>query len=344
MLFKKHTGSDEFKALLGFLYNSNNFENIATDAELAEEDIAELVGKDVIDLANAHYHSQNFGVGGEDYKLLDELVQHIQLPVAYLANASFASHTDVSHGEDGRKVVIDNENQKMAWQWMIDKDDEAMMNKAHKTIDRLLAFLERNVDKLKVQTSGEGEPPVYKYVWKDSDKRKEAMSLLISSAKIFNDIFPIDNSRRFYLTIVPFLKEAERKHLLPVLGRTLYDKIKADLLEPTGYDDSKSILAQARIALAYYALNIAVRRLSIRILPNGLFQDYVSDRLDRNAKRPADKSDRNALAASLRQDADHELDNLAKILEKQKMAELSQTYEPRSPIAHVKSTDKIVRL
>lgn len=346
MLFEPTTGADELKSLVGFLYNSNSFENIATDVAIAEEEITEVVGEDVMKLANDHYDSENFGQGGEDFKLLDDLVRHIQLPVAYQAVAAYAAHTDVSHGEDGRKVVIDNENQKMAWQWMLDKDDEAMISKAHKTTDRLLAFLERHVNELKVEIppEEEGEDPEYKYVWRDSEKRKEAMSLLISTPKMFNDIFPIDNSRRFYLTIVPFIKEAERKHLLPVLGATLYKEIKDALISEEGYADTKGILIQARIALAYFTLNIAVRRLAIRILPNGIFQDYVSERMDRNARTPAAAKDRAALIASLRQDADHELDNLAKIMTKKKIEELALIYEPRSPIAHIKSDGNIMRL
>jgi len=94
--------------------------------------MAELIGQALMDKAQSHYGSTNYNSPDALYQLLNDIVHYIQLPVAYYAYHNFAAHTDISHGEDGRKVVIDPENQKMAWEWMINRDDNATLNKAHK--------------------------------------------------------------------------------------------------------------------------------------------------------------------------------------------------------------------
>jgi hypothetical protein len=324
MLFNKNSnGADELKELLGFLYASNNFHNIKTDIMLAEEDMSELIGQPVMARAQNHYTSEDYGAGGE-HQLNDDLVRQIQLPVAYYSYAAFAAHTDVSHGEDGRKVTIDKENQSIAWDWMIDRDDEAIINKAHKTTDRLIAFLEKNADNIDE--------------WKNSGERKAANGLLISSAKIFNEIFPIDNSRRFFLKIIPFIREAERKHILPVLGKTKYDEIKAELEAGT---NTNELLPLIRVPLAYYSLSLAVQRLSVSLLPNGIFQDYI---VSSKGKNPAPTDVRKNMTKLLYDDATFELQNLQKELAKKQAEDDAVDYEPESPGARIKSDSKIFRL
>lgn len=328
MIFNKsNNGADELKKHLGFLYASNSFDNIKTDVMLAQEDMAALISAAVMTKAEAHYQSDNYGTGST-YALLDQLVDHIQLPIAYYAVAAYAAHTDVSHGDDGRKVVIDNENQKIAWQWMIDRDDESIINKAHKTTDRLIGFLETNANAITE--------------WKDSDQRKSANGLMIPNAEIFNKIFPIDRSRRFFQQIVPFIEEAQRKHIKPVLG-DLYADIKT-ALEAGTYTDADNLLLLIRVPLAYFALSTAARRLSVKMLPNGIFQDYVSDRLDTKARMAAPAKDRNALAAALYQDASFELENLQKELARLKSEAEQTTYTPVDPIAFMNPDNLIFRL
>lgn len=331
MLFNKNNyGTAELKALIGFLWASVNFDNIKTDIMLTEEDIVGYIGQAVYDKAQAHYSSANYESAGEEFKLLNDLVHYIQLPVAYYAYYNFAAHTDISHGEDGRKVTIDNENQKMAWEWMIERDDDATLNKAHKTMDRLIAFLEKNSEEIEE--------------WQDSEAQKAARSLFINTTGDFDKIFPIDNSRRFFIKIIPFLKEAERKHLLPVLGKTRYDAMKAAITSGDLTDAQKSMLAFINVPLAYFSLSIAIKRLSINLMPNGIFQDYTGDRLTQKAKQPAPTDVRKEIGNSLLQDAVFELQNLQKEISKLDAEAANETYVPVDPAGHVKSDTPIFRI
>lgn len=308
MLFNKsNNGQEELKELLGFLYASDNFANIKTDIELAEEDLTELIGQDVYDRAQAYYNNPV-----PVNEISAKLVKHIQLPVAYYAYHSFAAHTDVSHSQDGRKVIIDPNNEKIAWDWMIDRDDEAILNKAHKTTDRLIAFLEKNADDITE--------------WNESDAQKAVRRLFIPSVKIFNQIFPIDNSRRFFLKLIPFMDEVERKFLKPVLGNR-FDLIKAAIEagDTSAYGD---LIQRIRIPVAYFTLSIAIRRLSINLLPSGIFQDYISDRLSLKARQPASVNVRTEVAKALQYDGDLELSSLQKELTKLDTEAAGETYEP----------------
>jgi hypothetical protein len=329
MLFNKsQNGQEELKALLGFLHASNKFANIETDIMLEHEAMTELIGKPVMDKAQAHYITANYNTGGE-YKLLDDLVHYIQLPIAYYATHNYAAHNDVGHGDDGRKVKIDTANEKMAWEWMIIRDDEATLNKAHKTTDRLISFLDYNADSITE--------------WKDSDAQKLARSLFINTAKQFGDIFPIDNSRRFFIKIMPFIRESERKYLLPVLGKTRFDDVKT-AIKSGDFTDLEDMLMLIRVPLVYYTLSLAVKRLSVSILPNGIFQEYISNNQTLKAKQPAPTDVRKEVGHSFLADAQLELENLQKELTKLDAEAAAIDYVPEDPIKHIDPESSIFRI
>jgi len=308
MLFKT---IDELKKATGFLYANNDLENITTDLELAEEDLRILVGDDIINTAIDHYESEEFESpnptpeGDEDvpdYEILTKLVKYIQLPVAYFAIHSFYQNTDVSHEDTGRKVKIDAEREKLPWEWMLERDENAILKKAHRTTDRMINFLEQNIEKF---------PD-----WANSDNRKEIKGQFIASAAEFHAVYPIDYSRRFFLTISPFIREAERKYIKPVLGEDVFDVMKTAMgtlpdpdAEPpvTAFADTDGLLPLIRVPLALYAMSIAVTRLSLEVLPEGVFQNLVSERLTQNAKVPATAQDRFEISKSLQTRANDEL-------------------------------------
>jgi len=138
MLFNKNSlGTAELKVRIGFLYASNEFDNIKTDIEIAEEEIIELIGQAVYDRANAHYISASYEktTPSTAELLNDNLVHHIQLPVALFAYIEFSANRDVSHEDTGRKIKIDSLTEKIPWDWLLERDDASVLRKAHKTTD-----------------------------------------------------------------------------------------------------------------------------------------------------------------------------------------------------------------
>jgi len=426
-------------------------DSIKTDIELAEEDMIMLIGQEVYNLADAHYHSVNYNTGG-DYLLLDNLVYHIQLPVAFYAWYAFSQHTDVSHDENGRKVVLDKDRESMPWEWMIHRDDDATLNKAHKTTDRLIAFLDKNENLLigtgaTINLIGQGAkasnyPGFFKtlsgyvyeestktitdirawdpeteysmvddigsdliegdfyncfaeyndkyyysvkesnlnnqpdiddgsnwveldsnfkafkkyseaehevYVWKESDSQKAARSLFINNANDFDAIFPIDKSRRFFIKTIPFQKETNRKHILPVLGKDLYNELKAaiesgDINDPdnVNYATWDKLMDLIRVPVAYLTLSLAVKRLSFIMMPNGIFQDFETN--VQKGKQPVPANLKRDIAQMLEDDGLKELVSLQKELDKITAEAAGETYEPIDMTERMDPDQKYIRL
>ena len=182
MLFNRDDDYDlaivEFKKYASFIYKSSEFNNIELDIELAEEDIIKITGNDLYLRAHTHYHSVDYekDTPSPAEAFNDMLVHYLQLPIALYATIAWSKANDVAHTPEGRRVSIDKEKESLAWDWMIDEDNRNMQNKANKTFDRLIKFLEDNDSALSE--------------WKDSDAQVEARSLFINNAVDFNKGFP----------------------------------------------------------------------------------------------------------------------------------------------------------
>ena len=143
MIFNKGSnGAAEAKGLLGFIYKSNNFDNMATFVTIAEREIKRVIGPEVFKLAQDHYLSDNYLQDAENVQqtLLDELVKYVQLPVILHAYRRFAPLNDLSHSEGGRSITVTDEL-KPAFEWMIASDNASLLDLAHEATDMLIEFL-----------------------------------------------------------------------------------------------------------------------------------------------------------------------------------------------------------
>ncbi len=335
MLFNKdnNTGIAELKERIGFLYASNNFDNITTDLEIAEEEIIELIGQAVYDRAKTHYESVNYekDTPSATEKLNDDLVHHIQLTVALFAYKEFAANRDVSHEDDGRKIKINSEAEKIPFEWMLDRDEAAVLRKAHKTTDRLISFLEKNEDDITE--------------WKDSDAQKLARSLFINSAKDFDAKFPIDKSRRFFITILPFMQEVENTVIKATLNPILFDAIKDEIKVGALTGDNPDILALIQPALAFLTMAKAVKRLALQVIPEGVIQSYISDQLTTKANKIPVLQLIKDVANDFQRDGIQLLNNLQQhLLKLVADADDDTEYTPDSIIDHNDVTNKHFRV
>lgn len=299
---KKSNGSDELKGLVGWLYKSIEFDNIRMDIELAQEEIAKMIGSDVLNRALIHYSGTGYEVETPTPALIfnDSLVHHIQLPVALLAYKSYSENADVSHEDSGRKVKINAEAEKMPWEWMLDRDNAAILRKAYKTLDRLISFLENNTEAIEE--------------WENSDVRTLQNSLFISGTAKFDAIFPIDNSLRFFLKILPFAKEVERKQILPVLGKEQFIALKARKSKDNLSEADLELMEYIQNAIPFLTMSIACKRLNLQIIPEGVVQSFVSERQTAQAKSVPVLELVTQLANSLQKDGEAELRTLSNYL------------------------------
>lgn len=192
---------EEFRACVPWLYATAKLDSFMLDIELATEDLIEVLGEKIYDRVLKAYND------GEQQEFDVELIRRFQLPIALNAYLSWSRNQDVSHEEDGRKVKIDKESESLPWQWMLDRDDAGIRDKAGKAVDRLIAFLDKNVESI--------------VEWKESDQRKDMRSLFVSNATEFDNVIPIDRSRYFFLRVLPFVRSVDRD-MVKYIGKERY--------------------------------------------------------------------------------------------------------------------------
>lgn len=266
MLFNKNdNGSDELRRFTGSYYANNDFEKIETDILLAMEEVSRIIGKPVMAKADEAY---NADTPAEPY---NDIFPYVQLPVAILATLMMYQKNDVGHEQDGRKVKISPETEKLPWEWQLKRDDEIQMNAYYKAMDRLISFLdEKNPDE-----------------WKNSDQKQSANSLFIKNADQFDAQFPIDRSGRMFMLLLPYIKEAQRRWIKPALG----DDYAILLAAETPTAEQKALLEYVYPPIALFAMSVALRRLPLGLIPSGVVRNYVSSSQTMSASDPAGMDD-----------------------------------------------------
>lgn len=332
MIFNKNNnGSQELRTLTGSYYKSNDFDKISVKIELASEDLINLIGDETFAKAEQHYQSVNYQVDSPTPELafMDQLVQHIQLPIAFQATMWHYQGNDVSHEDSGRKVKISSDSEKMAWEWMFDRDDAAALRNYQRAFDRLIRFLNANTASIEE--------------WANSDARKKALSLFINTAEQFDEIFPIDSSPVFYLRLVPIMRRLEKKHIKPIIGSDKYTALK-DLIASGGdiTAPDQDLIDYICDALPWLTMSKAMKQLSITVIPEGVVQSFFSERQTSKANIPATLDLVNGVSKSLWNDGLSMLDDVKKYWSSLNVDETDEDITDMLP--SMDTTDKFISL
>ncbi|NCP84522.1 MAG: hypothetical protein GW823_06420, partial [Bacteroidetes bacterium] len=196
LLFTDNTGTAELKDLLGFIDVNIPFKNIKGKIKTATNDIINLIGQETYDLAVVEYEKES----GADL----DFIFAVRYPIAIQAYRKFAPHNDLSHTAAGRLNRLE-ENQKSPFQWMIDKDDDALERSYYEALDDLIKFLDLNI-----------------VSWKATDQYKLTHKLFLNNAFDFDSFFPIGNSRLLLLKLAPGIRLCENKEIKPRIGAELF--------------------------------------------------------------------------------------------------------------------------
>lgn len=250
MIFNKdNKGAQELRELTGNYYANNKFDKIAGEIELAAEELAALVGDDVMALAGKYYAEP-----GEDADA--ELVRKVQRPIAILATLRMYRKNDLSHEDDGRKFKISTDgSEKLPWEWQLDRDDALHLEEYYKAVDTLIRYLNR--EQLKE--------------WTDTASYKLAQTLIIRNGEAFDSYFPIERSERMYLMLVPYIREAQ---LLTV--KRAYGSGWDELLKEEDVPETDAHFAACK-AVALLAMSMALRRLSLGVIPGGVIRRFMTE-------------------------------------------------------------------
>lgn len=287
-----YNGSTELKSLLGFIDADIKFEKIKPDVITATKELVKLIGKPVYELVLETYHDAG---SDEDDAHLIYLTRY---PIAIKAYALLAPSNDIAHTANGRKMRQD-ENQKQAFEWMLDRDNTALEKRYYRALDDLLQYLDDNSD-----------------TWKESEAYKKSHRLFVRTTGDFDEYFKID-SRLILIMLEPGLRQCEQNEILPRISKAKFDSFKSVLANNGIIDDETELqlLSLIKEACVYYALAWSMMRLSVHIFPEGILQAYTSDRMTTQGKLPAVKQETEAARQAFLHDAQIVFRKIEKLLE-----------------------------
>lgn len=276
--------SAHLKQTISFWLASNDFATIAQDMLLARERLTLNIGPAVYAQALATYTADN--------DTTDPLVEHIRLPLALFAYLSYSANRDVSHEDRGRKLSL-SKDEKIPFEWMLERDERALENKAFAAVDRLIAYLDASTIE----------------AWHTSAFKLASRKLLVSTTAIFDSMYPINASGRFYYTILPYINDAERNRIRPVLGAEAYSTLKMQYANADPAIDT-DLVEMCQRATVYFAMATAVARLPLSVIPEGVVRQFSSQSGTTRASRAAEQTEIDRLVAELKADGEQTLTDI----------------------------------
>jgi hypothetical protein len=154
------------------------------------------------------------------------------------------------------------------WRYFERKED--LVEKADAALDAALRYMES----MPLGTFAD---------WETAPQYLLSKELFINNTEEFSKYVPIKNSRRAWLVLREFLKEAEIIYALPQLGLGLFNDLKAKILTGVLTAPEKQFLAHLRRSLANYAVYKALPKIPLIIKGDGIrvssYQDYYQMKL-----------------------------------------------------------------
>ena len=279
---KDNHGREELVAAIGVISKDITFEKWVPALPLGTRNLAAIVGRDVVNELDGLYRKSE--PSGEEL----QAVALAQQAVAMFTWLKILAPLDAQHGNAGRgKTLGENQHGMTALQeW---EDKESIRAMAYEATDALIEVLD----------TAEWD------WWTSSSKCRQRAGLLLGSKEAFDEYYVI-GSHRLFLTLLPMIAEVQAGDIAPIVTAAHMEQ----LLSGDGLEDDVRLrlLDLARRPLALLTMKKAVERLPVEVLPEGIVQ--VQQQATVKQKLRAEKSAREAVAASLGADAERYLQQL----------------------------------
>ena len=276
---KDNHGREELVAAIGVISKDITFEKWAPALPLGTRNLAAIVGRDVVNELDSLYRKAE--PSGEEVLA----ISLAQQAVAMFTWLKILAPLDAQHGNAGRgKTLGENQHGMTALQeW---EDKESIRAMAYEATDALIEVLD----------TAEWE------WWTSSVKCCQRAGLLLPSKEVFDEYYMI-GSHRLFLTLLPMIAEVQAGDIAPIVTAAHMTQ----LLSGEGLESEvrTRLLELARRPLALLTMKKAVERLPVEVLPEGIVQ--VQQQATVKQKLKAEKSAREAVAASLGADAERYL-------------------------------------
>lgn len=161
-------------------------------------------------------------------------------------------------------------NSSAASPWRYYEMKESLAEKADAALDEALRFMESEVPGTFVS-------------WETAPQYLLSKELFINNSEAFSKHVPIKNSRRAWLILREFLKEAEIIYALPNLGLGFFNDLKGKILSNSLSAFERQFLSYLGRSMANYTVYKALPKIPIVIRGDGVrissYQDYYQMKL-----------------------------------------------------------------
>ncbi|MFA6261090.1 MAG: DUF6712 family protein [Bacteroidia bacterium] len=185
-----------------------------------------------------------------------QLIGYLQSAITHLAFAKALPSLIVQMGNSGI-FQTSGDNTKPIFQWQKLEYENARLETGYNSIEEAINYLIEERDHAKFAE------------WKTSDSEKKANKFFVSTAEQFNERYPIGSSRRTYEALKPFINEAEKFEIKPLIGASLFDDLKTKLETITLSEDQLKLVPYIQDAVANIAIVKSIGRLTVKIDAEG---------------------------------------------------------------------------
>lgn len=197
------------KKLVGSVQKSTNFETWEAYIDQAQTDyLSPAIGDEFLEeLANSVSPTGKTAI----------LIKKLQLALAQYAYAMGLPQTVSTFGDAGAATPASPNTQAMP-KWMFVQNIKSAQGKGDSFLEKALVYLEANAADFET--------------WKESDFRTVTNTDFVPSATVLTTHFPAArNSRRLFLNLRQYLREAESNFLEHLIGKPFFDYLKEVLVD-----------------------------------------------------------------------------------------------------------------
>jgi len=229
-----------------------------------------------------------------------KLLELVRTPLANFAFALFVPVGQLQIASSGIQQS-GSKDKKTAAQWQIDELQASFFNTGYDSIDPLLEYLEENKTLFPA--------------WAASTAYTVLKQFFINTAKQFSEFVWINESRRTFLALRAQMKKVEELAILPIICKSLFAELKAQILSGSISPANLALLEQIRPAVAHLTMARAIDERSVIQSENGIQVAKNAGSTYTKGKEPASDARLQRLKCQAQADGETYLARIRELLE-----------------------------
>lgn len=227
--------------------------------------VVKYIGPEVYDALTTKYQN------GETLSTKEQrLLELLQRVVAYYTIAHalpkklsvVSTMGNMANSPEGGALPVSQWSHKNTL-WSVTKD-------ADRFLDEALAYLQTDVD---------SDSPAFS-PWKSSTAYTYDKADYFRSTQDFQGYHNIAGSHRTYRALLPYIKKAQDKYIIPILGETQHNALVTAIKNNNATEIQKKLIEAIRKCLAEYTIFLAVPALTVLIEEDGMKLVSRTDNMD----------------------------------------------------------------